>query len=100
MTIDDWTLKTYGRQGSSVGSWWVFCREADGTEGSTVTVNLATSGRCTYRCWRLSGADGDVGGIAFSGSTATPDPPELTPSWGAAENLSLYRACVCRAFVI
>jgi hypothetical protein len=99
VTIVDWTFKTFGRQGSSVGIW-VFCREADSTEGSTVTVNLATSGRCTSWCWRLSGADGDVEGIAFSGSTATPDPPELAPSWGAAENLSLYRACVCRAFVI
>jgi hypothetical protein len=65
-------------------------RIADGSEGASITITNTNSAPHAMFCYRITGTDGSrapaaAGGTA--GSTATPDPPSLTPPWGSADNL-------------
>lgn len=67
---------------------------ADGTEGSTVTFTSTASEKASHRSFRITGHHATTpfeaagGGIAGSqGSSANPDSPSLTPSWGAKDTL-------------
>lgn len=71
----------------------IYVRDADGTEGSTATLTLSSSVAVAANAYRVSGAASGLtsSSIAFAGpvsaSTATPDPPSLTPTWGSAADL-------------
>lgn len=66
-------------------------RDADGTEGGT-TVNVSNVGSPTRAAWaviRITNHDPAKAPEAGSdgGSSATPDPPLFSPSWGSARTL-------------
>ena len=68
-----------------------YYRIADGTEGGT-TVDFVTSGTETamavvYRITSWHGTTPPEVGTFAEATSANPDPPSLTPSWGAAETL-------------
>jgi hypothetical protein len=77
--------------GSAVkhGAWY---RVADGTEGASITVTTTASEMCAYTSYRII----DYAGTpelptAATGTTQYPNPPSLTPSWGAKD--TLWFAC-------
>lgn len=70
-----------------------FAKDADGSEdGTSVSVSIAASKPACAQVMRFSGWHGTIsGGVEGtsrdeSGGTI-PDPPNLTPSWGGAENI-------------
>lgn len=79
---EDWTgLMT---EYDSYRAYGVAYRVADGSEGSTVTITLGADCVSAHQSFRVSAYRGipeiSYGGVA---TTSTPDPPSLTPSWGA-----------------
>lgn len=66
----------------------VFSRLADGSEGATVTVDIGTTVPLCALTWRISGAE-DAEGASASGSSTTPNPPNLAPTWGIEDTLWL-----------
>jgi len=65
-----------------------FYRVTDGTEGATAGYSVSAYDRQCHVCFRLSGCSGNVEYTMGTGSaTLNPDPPSLTPSWGAKENM-------------
>jgi len=72
----------------------IYAKVADGSEGGT-TVNIVTSSSSKAACITRVIKDwfGVItGGISKAdavGSSATPDPPSLSPAWGAADTLWL-----------
>jgi hypothetical protein len=65
-------------------------RRADGGEGATITLTTSVSGKSSHLSSRITGhhtsTDPEVGTVAEGDSTA-PDPPSLSPSWGAEDTL-------------
>lgn len=64
-------------------------RIANGMESGDATV-VTASEQATARIWRITDWHGTTPpevGTAATGSSANPDPPSLTPSWGAADTL-------------
>lgn len=76
----------------------VYTKIAAGTEGGgTIDVATSASERGGVSIYRLSGTSRTVGDVAIAWSTATtssPNPPNLAPSWGSADNLWF---CACSA---
>jgi hypothetical protein len=70
----------------SSGVTYIFTRDADGTEGSSVTVTTGGAIRAAAQCYRFSNC-GDFE-AEFAGSN-TSDPPSITPTWGEADNIYL-----------
>jgi hypothetical protein len=72
---------------------WIYCtyKFAVGGEGPTVTVVFNTSAKTNWICYLIRGADSltppQVSAVANASSANNPNPPSLTPSWGAALNL-------------
>lgn len=65
-------------------------RDCDGTEGgTTITVTTGATRACAWHVWWLSrgnfiaGVAPEAGAVA-TGSSTTPDPPTVAPSWGAS----------------
>ncbi len=66
----------------------MFSRVADGTEGLTTTLTLSASPNFLGAiCWRVSGCSSVEVGTAATGTSTSPDPPSLTPSWGSDDTL-------------
>jgi len=68
----------------------VVYRLTDGTEGSTITATSAGTSEGAYSCYRITGnhaSSAPEKGTATTHSGGTSDPPNLTPSWGAADTL-------------
>lgn len=89
-TISGWTkLFDHGGVGfPNFAAWYRFC---DGSEGSTVSVSLSAARTFSLgRALRLTGHHASQApevSTRSTGSTASPDPPSLTPSWGSAANM-------------
>ncbi len=65
-------------------------RVADGTEGSTISVSTPGSTACGHLAYRITGqhaSSAPEDGAPATGTSTTPDPPSLTASWGAEDNL-------------
>ena len=71
------------------GAWY---RIADGEEGATISVTTSSVEQSAHTSYRITGYSGtpEVGTHA-AGSSTTPDPPSLTPTWGAKD--TLWFAC-------
>jgi len=70
-----------------------YYRIADGTEGATITVTTNFGTTSGHNSYRITGyADTPEDGTPATGSGTTPDPPSLTPSWGAED--TLWLACM------
>lgn len=86
-----WSAVTGAAVSSTDSNGDAFWKIADGTEGGT-TVTTTASGSSTNSCaccYRISGADGATApeAISTSGAGTSPNPPSLSPSWGAADTL-------------
>jgi hypothetical protein len=66
-----------------------FWRWADGTEGATATITISSNAALCVSCYRISGAQNVAPAVANTASTTStnPDPPSLSPSWGAEDTL-------------
>jgi hypothetical protein len=65
---------------------------ANGTEGASITVTTSSSVQSAHITYRITGYSGTPEvGTSATGSSANPDPPNLSPSWGAAN--TLWIAC-------
>lgn len=85
-----WTelFDTLGSSGTLSCSY----RFADGTEGGSVTATSTGTATATYNTYRISGQHASSApevGTSATGSSTTPDPPSVTASWGAEDNLWL-----------
>jgi len=82
-----WTQLFNVNNGSVVrfGAWY---RIADGTEGSTINVTTSASEQSAHISYRIINYSGvPEAGTATTGFSSLPDPPTLTPSWGAKNTL-------------
>lgn len=71
------------------------CRLADGTEGASISFDIANSAKFTGISWRITGAEDPAVQLPqFStmteGQSATPDPGTGTPTGGAKDYLWLW----------
>ncbi len=86
-----WTQK-WATAISSIDRYGGYVKVADGTEGGT-TVDFVTSSTtvAAAHCHRITDWYGALAGVevgtAATGSSANPNPPSLTPSWGALDTL-------------
>ena len=65
-------------------------RVADGGEGASITVTTSIGGEGSYNTYRISGQHASSApevGTSATGSSTTPDPPAVTPTWGSADTL-------------
>lgn len=82
-TPSGWTqlFKVGGGTADVVAAYY---KVASGSEGATVTVtsdqNVSNSSHNSYR---ITGYSGTPEAATATGSSTTPDPPNLAPSWGA-----------------
>lgn len=71
----------------------VFWRVADGSEGSKVNVTNAPVSRKTALSARISGAQ-SIEATVLGGSSMTPEPPPLAPSWPRTSTMFLTLAAI------
>lgn len=84
---EGWTQLFQTADDSAVkfGAWY---RIADGGEGATITVTTSASEWTAHTSYRITGYSGTPEvGTPTTGASANPDPPSLTPSWGAKDTL-------------
>lgn len=83
-----WTEVGEEQRGTShqVAMWY---RNADGTEGASITVTTDATERSAHRSWRISGHEPATAPVwNGANSFAVPiDPPNLAPAWGSAKTL-------------
>lgn len=90
-----WTQFVNGVGGASVITARCFRKIAAGTEGGTiVNFTMSSSRIASAICHRIKSGDHDpatapVGAGVNQASTSTQNPPNLTPSWGSANNIWL-----------
>jgi len=87
-------LNTFAQTDNGAGQVEVLIssRVSDGTEGGSVSVTTGTSVACAYISHRITGQHASSApefGTVAKGSSVNPDPPAVTPSWGAEDNLFL-----------
>lgn len=81
-----WSNQWNASNGNMQGAAWT--RVADGSEGSTVTLDLSTAMRLSAVTLRISGADGTVThNSGVYGTGYQPNPGSVTAPWGADDNL-------------
>jgi len=84
---DGWTelFQTPNYINCTIGGWY---RVADGTEESTITVTTSSSEYSAHTSYRITGYAGvPECGNSTGGQSTKPNPPSLTPSWGAMDTL-------------
>lgn len=86
-----WNLLTQQAQGTNQ-QVTTYYRDCDGSEGSSVTVTIgSTTPNVSAHIYRIAAGtynSGSAPEITSSAAlTMTPDPPNITPSWGSATNL-------------
>lgn len=78
-----------GGSNSSLGIAW---RNADGSEGASITVTSATNAVTAYGVYCMKNCHTDApeaGTAAVNGTVTTSDPPSVTASWGAGLNVAI-----------
>lgn len=85
---EGWT-QLFSKQYAAATVLCAWYRIADGTEGATITVTTGTSvaSHNSYLITDYLGVPESEAGA--TGSSVNPDPPSLTPSWGARNTLWL-----------
>lgn len=91
------SLYSAAHSGSSIGNE-VHWREADGTEGASITVTTGASEADSWEMFRVTGAEDpdtqapELAAFDSTSDSTTPDPPSLTPTGGAKDYLWLVFA--------
>lgn len=90
-SITNWTqLAEQGTGSSTAVTGAVFYRFCDGGEGASVSCTWTSGQIASAIAIRLAGhhaSSAPEASSATTGSTATPDPASLSPSWGSANTL-------------
>lgn len=86
-----WTEKSTFYPGTSV-RLGVYAKVADGSEdGTTVDFVSAPATQAVAQVYRVTSWYGTIAGVevgvSVNGTSTTPDPPSLSPSWGALDTL-------------
>lgn len=82
-----------GANGNAADSCHVIAYQiANGSEGASVTFTTSATNRCVYVSRRITGAHASAAPEAtinplVASTNGNPNPPSITPSWGAADNL-------------
>ena len=71
-----------------LGAWY---RIADGGEGASITVTTSDAEMFATTSFRITGYLGTPEASTATGNNTNPQPPSLTPSWGAKD--TLWFAC-------
>ncbi len=88
-TSKDFTEIANARNVGETGLWAGY-RVSDGTEGASIDVTFGSDMNCASIALRIVGASGTPEGVgSITGSGTTPDPPSVTPTWGAKPTLWL-----------
>ena len=84
-----WTKIAYRED--SILSWLVAYKQASGSEGATLNVAVrdSTTRRAAAQVYRITGWNSVEFPTFVMGVTSTPNPPNVTASWGVADNLFL-----------
>lgn len=87
----DWVQTVRAHADGTASRSIVAYKIADGTEGSSINVSSSASEKSCHRSWHITGWHGTTVPEMDSSvqSAAAPDPPSLSPSWGAADTLWL-----------
>ncbi len=91
-----WTQLASSGADASDDTTSIFWKKADGSEGSTITVDYASSQKFAAITLRITGhADPatqppEISATANTGTATTPNPPDLTPTGGAKDYLWLW----------
>lgn len=91
-TAGTWTLIHNTPNGTACRGV-AYAKVADGTEGGlTLSITTSASEQSVYRCvrinqWNGALATGLANGTAATGTSTTPNPPAVTPSWGSDDHL-------------
>lgn len=90
VSASGWTFLSQDSNGT-ISTMTLGYKTATGAEGATVTVTLGTARKFAATSYRISGWGGAAPekGTAATGSSVSPDPPSLTPSWGTKNTLWL-----------
>ena len=88
-----WTGALLIELGSAIGLWWGW-READGTEGGTITCTTGFSRRSAHTAYRITGHEDPAtqapeASTGATGFDTAPNPDSLTPTGGAKDYLWL-----------
>ncbi len=91
-TISDWDgfTELFVDYDDTSQSLWAAYKFATGSEGSTISVGISSAERTAHQSFRITGAHATTPpevATGTDGSTEFPDPPSLTPSWGAEDTL-------------
>ncbi|MFZ2886447.1 MAG: LamG domain-containing protein, partial [Minisyncoccia bacterium] len=87
-----WTELVNTTGGTSGGTGAIYYKIADGGEGATVNVTSSSGSLSSHNTYRISGVTGTPEATSAGGSSNNPDPPSLTPSWGAGDTLWIAMA--------
>ena len=92
ITATGWTSVTTGTSGSDI-SLAVLYRFADGSEGATVSITSSASEKVSAYVARIADHHASTppegAGTGSGTASGNSNPPSLTPSWGADDNLWL-----------
>jgi hypothetical protein len=87
-----------GNDGGAAGSYGIgwYYKVADGGETGTITITTIVSDRWGTNCYVLRGwgALPEEGAWSTPGSSVSPNPPSLTPSWGSADVIWIEAAAI------
>ena len=76
-----------GGGGTEIARFWGFWKEAEGDEGSTVTVTASSTVNWTTNSYSISGWGSIEAATPATGNSANPNPPSFSPSWGSDDTL-------------
>lgn len=83
----DWTQIDVASQGGQVRTD-VQYRIADGGEGASISVTTSNFEKSAHQSYRITGDSGNAPEGDHANSTSSfANPPSLTPTWGAKENI-------------
>lgn len=88
----EWTQRVLqsAQQGVTRIAVYELWATSDQATPTTVSLNLGAARPVLARCWRITGSHATQAleaATATGGATTTKDPPSLTASWGAEDNL-------------
>lgn len=87
-TFPDGWAELYQSNSASYGTAACYYKIADGTEGATITVTTDKTQETSHTSYRITGFMGVPEAINnIAADSINPDPPSLTASWGADNNL-------------
>ena len=86
-----WTQLFFVGTGTTARSGGYY-KVSNGTEGSSVNFTTANTRWSTHNVYRISRFQGVPESATDVGTSVSPDPPSLSPSWGAAKTLFIASA--------